>query len=142
MSLDDELTLEEYKNCRQQILEDIKWMDQLEIYTFGAVAAVFVFIFTQKEPVLTKALIVIPFVISVVGAMRTWALDKTIFVLNNYLQDVEKRHPVIGYTQYYRDNRSQIMKNSRIFVWGVLPVFTFVLALVVWCSGPFWIKAA
>jgi hypothetical protein len=134
--------LEEYKSCRQQILEDIKWMDQLEIYCFGAVAAVYVFVFTQTQPVLIRVLMLIPLAIAMAGAMRTLALDKTIGILNDYLEQIEKKHPEIGFTTYYRANRSAVMKASRYMVWGFLPIVTLVFGLVVWICGPFWLKGA
>ena len=141
-TLAEGLVLEEYKNCRQQILEDIKWMDQLEIYCFGAVAAIYVFILTQKQPVLIKVLMFLPFAIAMVGAVRTWALDKTIGTLNDYLEQIEKKHPEIGFTAFYRANRSPVMKASRYMVWPVLPIVTLVFGLVVLICGPFWLKGA
>ena len=45
---DNKQSVEEYKSCKQHIVEDIKWMDQLEVYTVGAVAAVYVFVFSES----------------------------------------------------------------------------------------------
>jgi hypothetical protein len=137
---DPAFALEEYKNCRQQILDDIKWMDHLEIYSVGAVAAVYVFMFAQTKPILVELLSFIPPLIVLAGALRTSALDKTIFVLNNYLEEIEKRESAIGYTGYYRDHRSFVMKASRYLVWGVLIVLTFGFQGLLYFVGPFWIE--
>ncbi len=137
-----QLALEEYKSCRQQILEDIKWMDQLEIYAVGAVAAVYVFIFTQTRPVLIELLSLIPPFIVLAGALRTSALDKTIGVLNDYLARQEEQYPEIGFTTYYRANRSPIMKTSRYIVWGVLLFLSIGFELIVLWLGAFWLTGS
>jgi hypothetical protein len=141
MSEDDQLALEEYKICKQQIIEDIKWMDQLEIYTVGAVAAVYVFAFTQAKPsILVELLCAIPPFIALAGALRTAALDRTIGVINDYVVQIEEKNPQIGFTKFYRRNRSFVMKASRYAVWGLLLLLTFGFELFVFRHGAFWTK--
>ncbi|MEA2974589.1 MAG: hypothetical protein QOF19_109 [Alphaproteobacteria bacterium] len=136
------LLLEEYKNCKQQILEDIKWMDQLEVYVVGAVATVYVFVFAQKEPTLAKLISIIPLFVVCAGALRTAALDSTIGVLNDYLVKIEKQHTDVGYTQFYRLSRSPTMKTSRYIVWGTLLFLSISFAFVTFFWGPFWLNQA
>jgi hypothetical protein len=57
------LLIEEYKSCRQLLADDIKWMDQLEIYTVGGIAAVYVFMFTLKARELTNWVALVPCVV-------------------------------------------------------------------------------
>jgi hypothetical protein len=136
----DPLMLEEYKTCKQQIVEDIKWMDQLEIYTVGAVAAVYVFAFSQTKPLLVELLSLIPPFILLAGALRTAALDSTIGVLNDYIVNIEDKNPQIGFTRFYRDNRSFVMKGSRYLVWATLLLLTIGFEILVLRNGPFWTK--
>jgi hypothetical protein len=138
----EQLILEEYKSCRQQIIENIRWMDQLEIYSVGAVAAVYVFIFTQTKPILIELLSFIPPFIVLAGALRTAAIDRTIGVLNNYIVEVEKKNPEIGFTRFYRQHRSWVMKSSRYTVWGVLLVLTFGFEFIALWLGPFWLRGS
>jgi len=135
------LSVEEYKSCKQQLIEDIKWMDQLEVYTVGAVAAVYVFVFSQAKPVLAEILCFIPPFIALAGALRTVALDQTIKVLNDYIVEVEKKNPEIGFTTFYRRHRSFVMKASRYTVWSILLILTFGFQFLVVWRGAFWIAA-
>ena len=134
------LAIEEFKSCKQQILEDIKWMDQIEIYSVGAIAAVYVFAFTQAKPLLIEFICFIPPFIALAGALRTLALDQTIRVLNDYLVSIEGSNSTIGYTGYYRKHRSFVMKASRYVVWGTLLLLTFGFEYLVIRHGAFWTK--
>ncbi len=135
---ENKLSIEEYKSCKQHIVEDIKWMDQLEVYTVGAVAAVYVFVFSQAKPTLAVLLCFIPPFIVLAGALRTLALDKTIGVLNDYVVELERKNPEIGFTTFYRKNRSFVMKGSRYAVWSVLLILTFGFPILVLWHGVFW----
>jgi hypothetical protein len=142
MLKDNPLALEEYKICKQQIIEDIKWMDQLEIYTVGAVAAVYVFTFTQAKPILVEFLCFIPLFIVLAGALRTAALDRTIGVLNDYIVQILEKNPEIGFTKFYRKNRSFVMKASRYAVWGILIGLTLLFEVLVLRFGAFWARGS
>ena|SRR5712692_1870363 len=132
--------IEEYKFCKEHILENIRWMDKLEVYVVGAVAAVYVFIFSQTGAILAEFLSLIPFTIVLLGALRTIAIDQTIRVLNNYIEDIETKNPEIGFTGYYRTSRSFAMKSSRYAVWGMLLVLTLFFQILALSKGPFWLR--
>ncbi|MGP9810078.1 hypothetical protein ACTZWT_01050 [Rhodopseudomonas sp. NSM] len=133
------LLLEEYKSCRQLLADDIKWMDQLEIYTVGAVAAVYVFMFTLKANEFTTWVALVPPTICMAAALRTVAIDRTIRVINDYLENIEKLHPEIGYTTFYRKTRSPTMRHSRQYVWTLLIAATCGGYIYVRVKGPFWL---
>ena len=138
--IEEDLLLEEFKACKQHIIENIKWMDQLEIYTVGAVAVVYVFIFAQTKPLLIEALSLIRPFIALAGALRTVAIDRTIGILNDYLLRVESCHKSIQFTSFYRTNRSFVMRSSRYAVWGVLLMITFGFEILIFYVGAFWLK--
>jgi hypothetical protein len=82
---------------------------------------------------------VLAFLIALLGFFRFLALDKTIGVLNDYIQKTEQSSDKIGWTAFYRDKRTVWMACSRWFVWSVLLFLTCFFAGVVLCKGPFWI---
>ncbi|MGB7258342.1 MAG: hypothetical protein WBD48_09725 [Pseudolabrys sp.] len=133
------LLIEEYKACRQLLADDIKWMDHLEIYTAGGIAAVYVFMFTLKAGEFTTWVALVPCVISFAAMLRTVAIDRTIGVINDYLITLERKYPEIGYTSFYRNNRRLTMRYSRIYVWFLLIGATIGIYLTVRIKGPFWI---
>jgi hypothetical protein len=133
------LAIEEYKFCKQLIMEDIKWMDQLEVWVVAAIAAVYLFIFTQAKSGLVIYLIFVPFLLAGAGMLRTTALDRTIGVLNDYIVILEKKYPdQIGFTGFYRRKRSLIMRISRRIVWWGLLLGTGTILAVTLYRGPFW----
>ncbi|WP_047310070.1 hypothetical protein [Rhodopseudomonas palustris] len=139
-SKDSGLKQEEYKICKQQVLENIKAMDQLEVYAVGAIAAIFVFALTQTERLIVVLAISTAFMVVVYGFVRFKALDHVIGVLNDYVEKLEDDSSnSIGWTKYYRGNRSPYMRHSRHLVWYFLGVSIFFLDLYLIACGPFWI---
>jgi hypothetical protein len=136
---ENKLQIEEYKICKQQILDNIKSMDQLEIYSVGAIAAVFVFALSQTHAVVITFAIALSFLIASLGFVRFAALDKMIGILNDYVQTVEESTKEIGWTKYYRTKRTQYMKWSRYIVWAVLLGVTTSFLIIVLRYGPFWV---
>ena len=133
------LLIEEYKSCRQLLADDIKWMDQLEIYTAGGIAATYVFMFTLKAGEFTTWVALVPCVICFAAMLRTIAIDRTIGVINDYLVSIEERYPEIGYTKFYRKNRRPTMRHSRQYVWSILLLATSGIYFAVRIKGPFWL---
>jgi hypothetical protein len=138
MADDDPLAVEEYKICRQQIVENIKAMDALEIYTVGAVSAIYVFMFSQTNALIIKSASVMPFLISSLAALRFIALDRTIGLLNDYLVIREASAKTIGWIGHYRAHRTPYMRQSRNIVWLLLVGLTFVGAIAILSSGQLW----
>lgn len=136
---EEALRTEEYKVCKQQILENIKAMDQLEIYSVGAIAGVFVFALSQSDKNIVVLAVMLACLIALLGFLRFWALDSTIGVLNDYVQGLEKQIEKIGWTTFYREKRTTFMSWSRWIVWCVLLFLTFSFQLIVLCKGPFWV---
>ncbi|MEA2991111.1 MAG: hypothetical protein QOD40_31 [Alphaproteobacteria bacterium] len=133
------LLLEEYKSCRMQILENIKWMDKLEVYTAGGIAAIYVFMFTLKKSEFVTWVAMVPFILSLAAMLRSLAIDRTIKVINDYLVHLESKYPEIGFTTFYRRNRFPMMKFSRQYVWILLIGTTTAVYGVVRIFGPFWL---
>ncbi len=134
------LKIEEYKFCKQQIMENIKIMNQIEIYVIGAIAAVYVFAIAQRDIAVATSAVAIASLIALLGAVRVRALDQTIRVLNDYVQKIEKNELDIGWTSFYRQKRSRYMNWSRIVLWVSLVLLTIGCAIFVMVFGPFWIK--
>ena len=141
MSEKGNYSIEEYKSCKQQISDAIKAMDQIEIFVVGAIAAVYVYMFTQAAAELVIPVLLIPVFLAVAGGLRTWALDDTIGLFNDYMQRVERENPNINFTIFYRANRTKKMKWSRYIVWGFLLSGTVSMAIFTYVKGPIWIKA-
>jgi len=133
------LLIEEYKSCRQQLAENIKWMDQLEVYTVGAIAAIYVFMFTLKRSEFVTWVAMVPWILVLAAGLRTAAIDKTIGVINDYLAQLERAKPEIGFTTFYRNNRKPMMRYSRYYAWFLMFVITLGVYGATVISGPFWL---
>ena len=133
------LQIEEYKSCRQHLAENIKWMDQLEVYTAGAIAAIYVFMFTLKRAEFVTWVAMVPWILVLAAGLRTAAIDKHLGVINDYLAQLEQANPEIGFTTFYRQNRKPMMKYSRYYTWFLMLLITFGVYGVTVISGPFWL---
>jgi hypothetical protein len=132
----DQFRLAEFQSLRLQILENIKAMDQNEIYMLGAVAAVYVLIFQETTAAkLVPMIIWAPCVLVLAGYLRFLALDAIIGTINNYL---ETKEGTGDWVRFYRKERKPLMRESRHFFWTLVGSVTLVSAIIVSCKGVFW----
>jgi hypothetical protein len=137
--IDDKLLVEEYKSCRDLIGRNIEIIERSEVYAIGATAAIAVFCLSRSASQITiaKTACWMTLLIPILGLVRFIGVDDTIDKINNYLVELEKKHPSIGWTTSYRaQNRYKILKKSRYAIWVVLIVFSIVFIGFIYCAGP------
>jgi hypothetical protein len=118
--IEERLLIEEYKSCRDLIARNIDIIERTEVYAVGAAAASATFSLAATDSLLSDATCWIPLAISLLGLIRYIGIDSTIHKINNYLEEVERKYPLLGWTRSYRkQNKWKILKATRYVIWGV-----------------------
>ena len=81
---------------------------------------------------------ILPLLITFVGFLRFWALDKTIGTYNDYIRSIEYKYPKLGLTGYYRKRRDVNMASrtltlmeTRYILWGFLGIVYIIYFLFI-----------
>lgn len=137
-----DIEIAEFEKCRDMIDANIRNMDQIEIYVLSATGLIYYFLVTTAPVDSVKWISVIPVILTIIGALRTVALDRIIKYLNDYISTVEARSSA-GWTTFYRaqnrakwSNRS--MAISRGLFWTVMLIVTFGFWVTLVKYGAFW----
>jgi len=137
-----DLSQSEFEALRASIAENIKTMDQNEVYLIFGIASIYFLVALDKDTgdITVKFSLWISFFLVVLAFLRYRALDSIIGITNDYLKKLEEYNPSIGWTSFYRDpdNRSILMPGSRYVFWTVLGLLTGMMALYVQFCGVFW----
>lgn len=138
-SVSDKLAVEEYKACRDLIVKNIEIMEKNEVYALGAAAALFVFSISASDRKVALASAFTPVLVSALGALRFYGLDKTIDLTNAYLIDLEGRHRSINWATFYKienRKRGKSLKKSRVWLWIAFNVVCILFAIAMWFLAP------
>jgi hypothetical protein len=105
---ENSLHLEQYKMLREEVMQHMREMYRTEFWGAAAIAAVFSFLFSSKQPAGNLMWFIPPLVILVCG-VRTRVLFGRIRLISTYLQKIEKEvfafDPKLpGWERYLKDN--------------------------------------
>jgi hypothetical protein len=118
---------------------NIEIIERSEVYAIGATSAIAVFCLSLSASQITVARTAcwMTLIIPILGLVRFIGIDDTIDKINNYLVELEGKHPSIWWTAFYMtQNKCKILKKSRYAIWGVLIVFSIVFIVFIYCVGP------
>lgn len=125
------LIIEEYKSCRELIGRNIEIIEKNEVFVVGACGAVFIYSLSASSHQVATLTSWLPVIISILGYIRYYGLDKTISFINDYLMALERGYPSLGWTGFYRfKNQDRILKRTRQLFWIVLFVICVVFTVV------------
>ena len=135
--VNDGLLIEEYKSCRELILKNIDIMEKTEVYATGACAAIFVFSLQSSDRIVSVVTAWLPIIITILGILRFYGLDDVIDKINGHLIELERAHPPLNWTTYYRaNNSSKALKKTRYGFWAALLAATLIGAVYITARCP------
>jgi hypothetical protein len=133
--LADDLSLEDFKSCRELLVENIRIMERNETAVVAAVGATITFGVASADPLFTAHLVILPTII-VLGYLRFLGLRHVIHLADEFTLKIEANLP-IGWATYYRAKSTGLLGRSRHAFWGVLALLAmFYLGFCIRC-GPF-----
>ena len=130
----NEFQIEEYKSLTQEVRDLLKEARQLELYSAGAVAALFSWYATVSFA--SAAGWYLPLLIPVLGIIRSWAFHERIRQISIYLIKVEasllqsENEELEGWENYYAKIRTHGVTPSGIVFWLLLTLVCLVFPSV------------
>jgi|tagenome__1003787_1003787.scaffolds.fasta_scaffold20988451_7 hypothetical protein len=116
-----DLSAEEYRHCRELLLENVRSMDRNEIYTLGAVAVTMVFSLTATNPAVAIGSAMIPLALSYMARLRYMGIGIMTRTLNTFMVRMVKANPSISWTTFERSAKAgKFLRENRVFFWYVL----------------------
>ena len=134
MSFD--ISAEEWKELRAEVLGLVEETRKLEILAVGASGAVYTWLATHVSPATNFGLLpwFIPVLFVLFGALRSWSLSKHIGVASDYLKALEselsqERSNVLGWELRFNKHRG-ITYWSAVIFWVTLLVITALIPFI------------
>ena len=136
--LPQDLSVENFKVCRELIVENIRIMERNETYVVGAVAAIIGFGIAQQDRTIFIIHALVAAVVVALGALRFAGLHHVIQLGDEYSRIVEKELATkVRWATYYQEHTHGTLGKSRLAFWIVLGLLiAFYLGYCI-CHGPF-----
>lgn len=134
----DSWHLEQYKMLKTEIMSHVEETRKLEIYSIGAIAAIYSWFITRST--LPSRAWLIALLIPLLGGLRTYTLYKRIGLLSEYLREIENKifkdeNKLIGWERYFHSKSLLVYKKqgipfSSIVFWVSLLVVTIIAPFI------------
>ena len=130
----DEFTLEEYKYILSELTRYKDVIRKLELFSVSGIAAIYAWLATKSG--ISPVAWLIPCLLSLFGAYRSFTLSKSIKRQYQYLHKIEQelksvKDNHLGWFQYRHNSQGAGMTTSRIVFWALLIVVTIVAPLFI-----------
>lgn len=125
--LSNQLIVAEYEQCRAALLKNIELMDKSEVFYLSGSVIVAAYSAASNSHInyMTRQysqefmVLMLPIFILILGIIRFFVLDKTVYIYNQYLEAIESKNKYLNLTAFFRRHN-----NNRLYFGRLLPFVT------------------